>query len=481
MRTLNEIRPQPGPQEAFLKSAADLVIGGGSAGGGKSFSLLLEPLYHIGNPKFRGVIFRRTVPMLRQAGGLWDTSEQIYQLLGARANQSSLEWYFPSGAVLKFASMEHESDRFNYQGLQVSLISFDELCQFSSDQFWYLLSRNRSMSGIRGTVRATCNPDPDSFVRNLIAWWINPDTGLAIKERSGVLRWFVRLGDDLHWADSKAELLQKFGHDCAPKSLTFVPASVLDNKILLNQDPAYLANLKALPYIDRTRLLDGNWNTRASAGSYFKRGWFGIVDKAPADTVARVRYWDRAATEKRSDNDPDATVGLLLSKDRAGVYYVEHVEKMFASPHTVEKAMKACAKRDGPDTKIAYMQDPGSAGVAEAQATARALDGYNVRFATASGDKETRAKPVSAQAEAGNIKVCRALWNDEFLRSLENFPAAKHDDDADSLSGAYGVIGGQRGGPFEAESVHIPGRVHFGSMDALGGCKDRWPTRGMSY
>lgn len=154
-------------------------------------------------------------------------------------------------------------------------------------------------------------------------------------------------------------------------------------------------------------------------------------------TPFRPRYWDRAATEKRSDHDPDATVGLLLSKDPQGVYYVEDVRKMLASPHTVEQAMRNCAQQDGRATTIAFMQDPGWAGVAEAQATARALDGFDVRFATASGDKETRAKPVSAQAEAGNVKLVRGLWNDQFLRVLENFPNGRHDDELDALSGAY--------------------------------------------
>ena len=435
-------------------------------------SLLLEPLYHVGNPKFRGVIFRRTVPMIRLEGGLWDTSLQIYPQFGATPLSQTLEWRFRSGARLKMAGMEHEADRLAWQGAQIPFIAFDEICQFTGPQVWYLLSRNRSMSGIPGYVRATCNPDPDSFVRHLIAWWINPDTGLAIKEHSGVLRWFVRRGDDLHWADSKAELLKQFGADCGPKSLTFIPASVHDNKILLEQDPGYLANLKALPRIDRERLLGGNWNVRATAGSFFKREWFAVVDKAPADVVRRVRYWDRAATEKRSDNDPDATIGLLLSKDAQGIYFIEDVRKMFASPHTVEKAMKACAEQDGPDTIVAYMQDPGSAGVSEAQATARALDGCDVRFKTASGDKETRAKPVSAQAEAGNVKLVRGLWNDEFLRVLENFPAGRHDDEVDALSGAYEQIGG-RGGRFEYERVHTPR-----PSDMLFGYFDRKMMRG---
>src|SRR5436189_1986846 len=107
------------------------------------------------------------------------------------------------------------------------------------------------MAGVPGYIRATCNPDADSWVRSLIDWWIDPDTGFPIKERSGVLRWFVRDGDSLHWADTRADLVEMFGPESEPKSATFIPANVRDNRILLDKDPAYLAYLKALPYVER--------------------------------------------------------------------------------------------------------------------------------------------------------------------------------------------------------------------------------------
>lgn len=55
------IRPQAGPQEQFLATPADIAIYGGSAGSGKSWALLLEPLRHINNKKFGAVFFRRTL------------------------------------------------------------------------------------------------------------------------------------------------------------------------------------------------------------------------------------------------------------------------------------------------------------------------------------------------------------------------------------------------------------------------------------
>lgn len=431
------IEAQPGPQYRFLSSPADIVIYGGGAGGGKTYGLLIEPVRHVHNPQFGCVIFRRTTQQIRVEGGLWDTSQEIYPGIGGAPYSHSLTWKFPSGAKISMAHLEHDKTRFGWQGAQIPLILFDELTHFSALQFWYLTGRNRSQSGIKGYIRATTNPDPDSWVRRFISWWIDEETGFPIPERDGVIRWFIRVRDEFQWGDTPEELKEKFGADSEPKSLTFIRSTVFDNKILLATDPSYLATLKALPWIERQQLLDGNWNVRPTAGSYFKREWFEIVDAPPADAQIRVRYWDRAATKKTQSNDPDATAGVKMSKASNGLYYIEDVRHMFEGPLAVESAMISCASQDGKDCVVAFMQDPGSAGVTEAQATARALEGYNVHYATATGDKETRAKPVSAQAEAKNIKLVRGPWNERFLQELENFPVGGHDDQVDGLSGAF--------------------------------------------
>ena len=87
----------------------------------------------------------------------------------------------------------------------------------------------------------------------------------------------------------------------------------------------------------------------------------------------------------------------------------------------------------------------------EAQATARALDGFNVTFEPATGDKATRAKPISTQAEAGNVKIVRAPWNDDFIRELENFPTGRHDDQVDALRGGHAMLSSPSRG-FDAQN-----------------------------
>src|SRR6266496_2782010 len=92
-----EIRPQPGPQEQFLSTTADIALYGGAAGGGKSFGLLLDPVRHFSNGRFGAVIFRRNSVQVRNEGGLWDESQALFPLLNGHPREALLKWDFPSG------------------------------------------------------------------------------------------------------------------------------------------------------------------------------------------------------------------------------------------------------------------------------------------------------------------------------------------------------------------------------------------------
>lgn len=265
-------QPQQGYQLKALSSNADIVIGGGSAGVGKTFVLLLEFLRHINNPEWGGVIFRRTSPQIRNEGGLWDTSMSIYRHVGAEPKESSLEWNFKKGARLKFSHIEYEKNIYDWQGSQIPFIGFDELTHFSEKMFFYLLSRNRSTCGVKPYVRATCNPDPESWVAKLIEWWIDQQTGYPIPERNGVVRYFIKNGDDYIWGDSETEVKEKAWHILETlieksgvsvssfiKSITFISGTVYENKALLKVNPEYLGNLLSQDEQTQAQLLKGNW------------------------------------------------------------------------------------------------------------------------------------------------------------------------------------------------------------------------------
>lgn len=433
-----EIKAQAGPQEEFLKSEADIVFYGGAAGGGKTFALLMEPLRHLNNKDFGAVIFRRTSVQIRNEGGLWDESMKLYPLLGGIPRQHTLDWEFKNGMSVKFSHLQHDKNIYDWQGSQIPLIEFDEITHFSEKQFWYLISRNRSTSGVAGYVRASCNPDAESWVAKLISWYIDED-GFAIKERCGKIRWFVRVDDVVHWASTKEELLDKFGRESIPKSFTFISASLRDNKILMEKDPSYLANLMAQSKVERERLLDGNWKVRPSAGNVFNRNWFRVVDEIPDGWVSCIRFWDRAATKPSPQNpDPDWTRGLKLYKYKNGKCLVAGLESARDSAGKIETLIQNTASRDGKVCSIGVQQDPGSAGKGEIENFVKIFSGYKIEILQTTDDKITRALPVSAQAEHGNIDVLRGDWNESFFSELENFPSKNyHDDIVDCLSGAY--------------------------------------------
>jgi hypothetical protein len=279
-----EIRPQEGFQKKFMSTAADICIGGGAAGVGKTFVELMEPLRHIRNKNFGAVIFRRTYPQITMQGGLWDESKNLYPFCGAIPNESELQWNFLSGAKITFRHMLNESVLDQYQGAQIPLIEYDELTHFTKRMFMYLLSRNRSTSGVRPYVRATCNPDPDSWVAEYISWWIDQETGFPIPERAGKLRYMVADQDQFVWGDTKNEVFEKARHvfqsdavlrtgltpEQIIKSVTFIPGSIYENKELLKKDPAYIGNLMAQDEAMQARLLHGNWKIRSDKKNLFE-------------------------------------------------------------------------------------------------------------------------------------------------------------------------------------------------------------------
>ncbi len=452
-----EVRPQPGPQEAFLACPADIAIYGGAAFSGKTYCGLLSMAAGVNVPGYYGVVFRRTVPELTGGGSIWEESQGLYRSLGGVPRSSpTLDWRFPSGALIEFRHLFREDDVHQHQGKQYTQVFFDELTHFEEPQFWYIVGRARSTCGIRPYVRATCNPDPDSFVRRLIGWWIG-DNGFPIWERSGVIRWFVRAEDgELDWGDSRAEMLERHPGK-HPMSLTFIPARIDDNQIGLSKDPDYRSKLDSLPTTQRKRLRDGNWDARNSEGTLFKRQWFRVVEQHDTTVTKRVRAWDRAASEVSESNpDPDWTEGVLWHLTERNELVIADVASMRGTPGQVWDFMRATAEADPPGTTIALFQDPGSAGKSDDYTARRELLGYHIKTHPARSDKVSMAELWSPLVERGGVLVLRARWNERFFRQLEAFPSKSKDDIVDAAS--LGIIElGYR--PRQASAVAQPKRA----------------------
>ena len=449
------LRPQKGPQERFLSSPASVIIYGGAAGSGKTHAELLYPLRYKNVKGFGCVIFRKNANQVFNEGGLWDNARDMYSgIKGAQMHRSDSSWTFhgKNGEQLSRVSFKHierDDEVQNYQGAQICGIEFDELCHFSEYTFFYMMSRNRSMCGVKPYMLGTCNPDADSWVAKFISWWIDQETGYPIPERSGKIRWMLRQDDQIYWADTKQELIDQFHlvteeEKERPRSVTFIGASIYDNQALLKANPQYLGNLMALPTVERERLLMGNWKIKPSAGLYFKREQVGnIIQVIPDDVIQWVRCWDLAASEKDEKNDPAYTAGVLMGKRRNGRYIVADVINRQLSASDVRNIIKLTAQSDIARHKMVRLrlpQDPGQAGKDQAESFIKFLSGYDVTAVLESGSKEARATPMAAQWQAGNFDLVYGDWNDAYLTQLEGFPDAKFKDMVDASANAFAEL-----------------------------------------
>lgn len=235
-------RPQP-KQVQFLQRPEYEGLYGGAAGGGKSDSLLSEGIRQAHIPHYRGIIFRKTYPELSE---LMDRSTEIYKPAFPRAkfNESKHFWTFPSGAKLFFGAMQHTKDRKKYQGKRYDFVGFDEATHFSWDEYSYMYSRNRpSGKGTRVYRRAATNPG------GIGHGWCKSHFGI------GSVPPITPMWQEVKVTDPCGKPIK------LKRSRIFVPATVFDNKKLLEYDPNYLANLALMPKAEQEALLYGSWDS----------------------------------------------------------------------------------------------------------------------------------------------------------------------------------------------------------------------------
>lgn len=218
----------------------------------------------------------------------------------------------------------------------------------------------------------------------------------------------------------------------------FIPAALDDNPSVDRED--YIKSLDRLDHITRAQLLSGDWDVLPEGG-LFKREWFSVIEEPPKD-CRWLRFWDLAATEPKAGTDPDWSAGALMGRTPSGTYVLAHVERFRCAPLETENRISHTAGVDGKGISIRMEEEGGSSGkIVVAHYLRTVLAGYDFRGVRSTGDKVTRARPVSAQAEGGNIAMVRGAWNAAFLDEVACFPSdGVHDDQVDALSGALAAL-----------------------------------------
>lgn len=392
----------------------------------------MAALQYVDIPGYHAILIRDTFKNLTEPGALIFRSHEWLQ--GTDARWRADHWEFPSGASLSFGYLDGPRDHFNFQSAQFQFVGIDEATQVRQNQALYMFSRIRKLTGAAYEAELRRMPQHRHLKPSQIEAY-------RLAYESIPLRFRCASNPPTRENFSRGEWVKTRYVDALTrdKGAIFIPAWMSDNPHL--DQVSYRKALSVLDPITRAQLEHGDWNVQIK-GNLFERQWFQLVDAAPAD-AQRVRYWDLAATEKKSkdgeDKGPAWTAGCKMAvKD--GIYYIEDMSRARKKPLGVEQLIRHIADMDGTDVSIGMEQEPGSGGV-------NTIDNYrrNVlpEFAVFENKKTTSkfedAVPLSTQAEAGNIKIVKGHWNKAFLDEFELFPDG-YKDQIDCTAGAFRTL-----------------------------------------
>jgi hypothetical protein len=250
--------PNIGQQTEAYLCEADILLYGGSAGGGKTH---LELGWGI-NEAQSGIIFRREGT---QTDGLKKEGKKI---IGDSASFNGVEneWTWGDGKSLKLAGMPQPDDWGKHAGRERDYYAFDEAGEFLEMQVASILAWLRAPPGQRTRVVLGSNPPRTSDGLWMIKWfapWLDdtyPDPAVP-----GELRWAYRITTEdeviIRWVEGPGTYTEKGENgeeEYIAQSYTFIPASLHDNPF--RDTPEYRSQLQSLPEPLRSQLLYGKFS-----------------------------------------------------------------------------------------------------------------------------------------------------------------------------------------------------------------------------
>lgn len=471
----NPFAPSSPKQAAFLQSNSFFTVYGGSMGSGKTYQGLLRFLRWWKDPNFVGVVVRKNATFLSQSGGAFEEACELYKKLDPKCviTKKPMVIKFTTGSKIFFTGYDGQAGKDAFQGIQVSAIMIDEGTQVNEEDVLWMMKRLRGRAKMDKNIWITCNPDPDSYLRRWIDWYLypkeHPHGGRPDPSKSGIERWYLMLGNEIVWGSSRQELFDvyhiKMGKNtsgnwnCNPKSFRFIAATCEDNPIMLRDNPDYIGILFAQSDVEVERQFHGNWDVRPEDSGYFKRSWLTMLNphsrddmSYKKDVVMRVRCWDLACTLPSPVNpSPDYTAGVLMARTRDGRFIIEDViqvrKREGENIDFIIGVAKEDIKRYG-KVQCYLPVDPAESGksIKFQRAKEFAMQGVPVKFIKVSTKrgKLDRFLPFSAAAENGIVYAIKNIdWNNIYFSEMEAFDGVSrrvHDDMCDSTSDAFNTL-----------------------------------------
>ena len=249
-------KPNP-KQRQFMLAEERFIAYGGCRGGGKSWGLRAKiALLCIKYPGIKILLLRRTYKDLR------DNHIEPLQVLLQTTRSKQLAIYngtekyfrFANGSKIILGYLSSDNDILQYQGQEYDIICIDEATQFQEMAFNVLKACLRGVNNFPKRFYLTCNPG-----------------GIGHE-------WVKRLFIDKLYKQSEN-----------PKDYKFVPASVYDNKALLETDTEYVQMLETLPEGLKKAWLYGDWNV--FEGQYFNEWNYDIHTCEPFEIPSHWRHY----------------------------------------------------------------------------------------------------------------------------------------------------------------------------------------------
>ena len=398
MTSDNYVPHDPHPKQAeFLAVETLEALYGGAAGGGKSDALLMAALEHVDVPGYSALVLRRTFEDLAKPDALIPRSKEWLSETDAKWNDQRHQWTFPSGATLSFGYLQHEDDKYHYQGAAYQFVGWDELTQFTETQYTYLFSRcrrpsdlspNAALAAVPLRIRAASNPG----------------------------------GVGHEWVKKRFAIDREGGHDA---NRPFIPARLEDNPSL--DAETYEVSLSVLDLVTRSQLRYGDWDIGAT-GNVFDRRWWNRYSELPERDGFGYIFVDTAGYDDKTTGD----YAVLAPVKRFGtdLYWLKGLQRgHWEFPELVQRCLDL---KDETGLAICIEETPWSKPLI--QTLQRRVSGV-VAFKIGGKSKLTRAQAASPFAEAGNFYLpADEEWVPDFIEEHGAFPNGQHDDMVDTTS-----------------------------------------------